>query len=137
MTGGRCQRRRKNMAGGRGARAAETKIVDSNCGSPNLKQDFTEKPSYLLEFTKRPPACRVELDLYTQARKALSFRSPFDSEDSQVPTAFVSSGYSLPSGVSHLLSRQSDSRKRHKKLQSSSEHKSSTPGEVAGKQLLG
>lgn len=120
------------MAGGRGRGAAEAKKIDSNCGSPNLKQEFTEKPSYSLEFTKLPPARGVELDLYTQARKALSFRSPFDSEDSQVPPAFVSSANSLPSGVSHLLSRQSDSRKRHKKLQSSSEHKSSTPGRSRG-----
>ncbi|KAL1533687.1 hypothetical protein AAHA92_33540 [Salvia divinorum] len=130
MTGGRCQRRRKGMAGGRGA--AQAKVIGSNCGSPNLKREFTEKPSYSVEFTKLPPASRVELGLYTQAYKALSFRSPFDSEDSQVPTALVSSGNSLPSRVSHLLSRQSDSRKRHKKLHSSSEHKSSAPGRSRG-----
>lgn len=130
MAGGRCQRRRKSMAGGRGT--AVGKKIDANCGGPNLKQEFTEKPSCPVEITKLPPACRVELDLYTQARKALSFRSPFDSEDSQAPAAFVYSANSLPSGVSHLLNRQSDSRKRHKKLQSGSEHKSSNAGKSRG-----
>lgn len=114
------------MAGGRGT--AEAKKIDRNCGSPNFKHEITEKPSHSSKITKLPPTSRVELDLFSQARKTLSFRSPFDSEDSQVPPAFVSSANSLPSGVSHLLSRQSDSRKRHKKLYSSSEHKSSTPG---------
>lgn len=131
MTGGsRCHRRRKSMAGGRGA--AEAKKIDSNCNSPNLKPEITEKPSHSPKITKVPPTSTVELDLYTQARKALSFRSPFDSEDSQAPPAFVSSANSLPSGVSHLLSRQSDSRKRHKKLHSSAENKSSTPGRSRG-----
>ncbi|KAH6763750.1 hypothetical protein C2S51_014999 [Perilla frutescens var. frutescens] len=128
--GGRCQRRRKSTAGGRGT--AESKKIDANGGSPNLKQEITEKPSHSLEITKLPPASRIGLGLYTQARKVLSFRSPFDSEDSHVPTAFVSSANTLPSGVSHLLHKQSDSRKRHKKLQSSSEHKSSTPGRSRG-----
>lgn len=118
------------MAGGRGT--AESKKIDTNCGSPNLKQEITEKPSHSSEITKLPPASRIELGLFTQARKALSFRSPFDSEDSQVPPAFVSSANTLPSGVSHLLNRQSDSRKRHKKLQLGSEHKSSTPGRSRG-----
>lgn len=124
--GGRCQKRRKSMAGGRGAAVA--KKIESNCNSPNPKPEITEKPSGSPKFTKIPLKSKVELDLYTQARKALSFRSPFDSEDSQAPPAFVSSANTLPSGVSHLLSRQSDSRKRHKKLHSGSEKKSSTPG---------
>ncbi|KAI3464451.1 hypothetical protein Pfo_021114 [Paulownia fortunei] len=131
--GGRCQRRRKSMAGGRGT--AGPQKIDSNCNSPNLKPEITEKPSGSPKITKQPPTSTVELDLYTQARKALSFRSPFDSEDSQAPPAFVSSVNTLPSGVSHLLSRHSDSRKRHKKLHSGSEKKSSTPGRPRGSNI--
>lgn len=81
-------------------------------------------------FTRRAPAARVShastgIDLYTQARKALCERSPFDCEDSQkdygpVPT--------LPSGLAALLSKNSDSRKRQKKLHSGSEAKGSRPG---------
>ncbi|KAL0360154.1 UNVERIFIED_CONTAM: hypothetical protein Sradi_3699900 [Sesamum radiatum] len=128
--GGRCQRRRKSMAGGRGT--AEAKKFDSNCNSPNLNPQITEKPSGSPNITKLPPASAVEFDLYTQARKVLSFRSPFDSEDAQAPQAFVSGANTLPNGVSQLLTRHSDSRKRHKKLHSGSENKSSTPGRPRG-----
>ncbi|KAL8482041.1 hypothetical protein ACS0TY_028261 [Phlomoides rotata] len=128
--GGRCHRRRKPMAGGRGAGRA--KKNDANCRSPNLKPEFTEKPLHFPKITELPPASTIELDLYTQALKSLSFRSPFDSEESQAPSAFVSSASSLPSGVSHFLNRQSDSRKRQKKLHSSSEKKSSAPGKSRG-----
>ncbi|KAL0326261.1 UNVERIFIED_CONTAM: hypothetical protein Sradi_5195400 [Sesamum radiatum] len=128
--GGRCQRRRKSMAGGRGT--AEAKKFDSNCNRPNLNPEITEKPSASPNITKPPPSPAVEFDLYTQARKVLSFRSPFDSEDAQAPQAFVSGANTLPNGVSQLLTRHSDSRKRHKKLHSGSENKSSTPGRPRG-----
>ncbi|KAL0351419.1 UNVERIFIED_CONTAM: histone H3-lysine(4) N-trimethyltransferase ATX1 [Sesamum calycinum] len=128
--GGRCQRRRKPMAGGRGT--AEAKKFDSNCNRPNLNPEITEKPSASPNITKPPPSPAVGFDLYTQARKVLSFRSPFDSEDAQAPQAFVSGANTLPSGVSQLLTRHSDSRKRHKKLHSGSENKSSTPGRPRG-----
>ncbi|KAL3641330.1 hypothetical protein CASFOL_016298 [Castilleja foliolosa] len=122
--GGRCQRRKKSMAGGRAAAAPAE--IESNCDTPNLKQEITQKPLDSPEITKLPPTPTVELDLFTQARKALSIRSPFDSEE---PAASVSS---LPSGVTHLLSRLSDSRKRHKKLQSGPEKKSSAPVKARG-----
>ncbi|KAK6132390.1 hypothetical protein DH2020_033829 [Rehmannia glutinosa] len=48
------------------------------------------------------------------------------------PSGACFSANSLPSGVSHLLSRHSDSRKRHKKLHSGSEKKSSTTGRPRG-----
>ncbi|KAL6515595.1 hypothetical protein OROHE_018629 [Orobanche hederae] len=130
--GGRCQRRRKSMAGGRGA--AEPEKIDSNCDTRNLNPESTEKPSCYPEITKIPHST-VELDSYTQARKALSHRSPFDSEDSQAPSASVSSANSLPSGVLHLLNRQSDSRKRHKKLHSSSEKKFTNPVKARGSNI--
>ena len=61
----------------------------------------------------------VGVDFYSQAKKALCLRSPFDGSDeassSTVPT--------LPSGLARFLSRQSDSRKRHKKSHSGIENK--------------
>ncbi|KAM7514976.1 hypothetical protein LguiA_004559 [Lonicera macranthoides] len=103
MSGGRCRRR--------------TMTADGGCGTGKT-------------FTRRGPAARggharAGMDLYTQARKALCERSPFDCEDGQkdygpVPT--------LPSGLAALLSKNSDSRKRQKKLHSGSEAKGSRPG---------
>ncbi|KAL3638770.1 hypothetical protein CASFOL_016677 [Castilleja foliolosa] len=128
MTGrGRCKRRRKTMAGGRSA-AAPAKI-ENNYDTPKLKPEITQKPLGSPKITKLPPTSTLELDLFTQARKALSLRAPFDSEE---PPASVSS---LPSGVTHLLSRLSDSRKRHKKLKSGPEKKSSAPAKARGSNI--
>lgn len=68
----------------------------------------------------------ADIDFYSQARKALCERSPFDvaedaSSASTVPT--------LPSVLAGFLSRQSDSRKRHKKSHSATEKKSSRQSE--------
>ncbi|CAK9168146.1 unnamed protein product [Ilex paraguariensis] len=117
MTGGRCQRRRKvTVVVGRGA--------DGGCGveekpCPNSRvptKSPTKKPSNLEKITP------IAIDFYTQAKKALSVRSPFDSEDAQVSTVPT-----LPSGLVILLSKHSDSRKRHKKSHSGSEKKASRP----------
>ncbi|CAI9764057.1 unnamed protein product [Fraxinus pennsylvanica] len=130
--GGRCQRRRKTMAGGRGAQATtESKKQGSN-NCPNLIPEFTEKPSSSKKIRKLPPSPTIESDFYTQALKALSFRSPFDSEDSQAPSASISGAYNLPSGVSYFLNRHSDSRKRQKKSHLGSEKKSSVSGRPRG-----
>ncbi|KAL2467526.1 PHD finger family protein [Forsythia ovata] len=127
--GGRCQR---TMAGGRGAQATtESNKQDSN-NCPNLIPEFTEKPSSPKKIRKLPPSPLIQLDFYTQALKALSFRSPFDSEDSQAPSPSISGANTLPSGVSHFLNRHSDSRKRQKKSHSGSEKKSSVSGRPRG-----
>ena len=67
----------------------------------------------------------VEIDYYSQARKVLSERSPFDvleeASTSSVPT--------LPSGLVSLLNRHPDSRRRHKKSHSSADKKKSRAGE--------
>lgn len=64
----------------------------------------------------------VDIDFYSQAKKALCERLPFDvaeeASTSTVPT--------LPSGLASFLSRQSDSRKRHKKSHSSADKKKSS-----------
>uniref|UniRef100_A0A5B7AIV8 PHD finger family protein n=1 Tax=Davidia involucrata TaxID=16924 RepID=A0A5B7AIV8_DAVIN len=114
MTGGRCHRRRKMM--GRGA--------DGGCGTE-------EKPCPTSRFPTKIPAkqasilekhTRVDIDFYTQARKALCERSPFDTEDA------VSTIATLPSGLANFLSKHLDSRKRHKKSHSGVEAKSSRAG---------
>nr|GMD74160.1 histone-lysine N-methyltransferase atx1 [Ipomoea batatas] len=71
---------------------------------------------------KPPLPSEVGMDFYTQACKALCKRSPFDSEDSQASTLSLT----LPTGLAQLLSKHSDSRKRHKKSHSGSETKSSS-----------
>ncbi|WOL20037.1 hypothetical protein Cni_G28839 [Canna indica] len=60
--------------------------------------------------------------LLVQAQKALSFRSPFDAEDSapRVPT--------LPSGLASFLSRASESHRKQKKPQGESAEKPSGNG---------
>ncbi|KAK2976403.1 hypothetical protein RJ640_009230 [Escallonia rubra] len=103
--GGRCQRRRKMTC---------------------VAADGEVRPSPISRVPAKIPAKQpadkpvpVSLDLYTQARKALSQRSPFD-EAGQGPSVLT-----LPSGLAGLLSKQSDSRKRHKKSHSGAEAKSS------------
>lgn len=55
------------------------------------------------------------VDLYTQARKALCERSPFDTEDVKDVNFHVAN---LPRELGGFLSRNSGSRKRHKKTNS-------------------
>ncbi|KAJ4701226.1 putative Phd finger protein [Melia azedarach] len=65
----------------------------------------------------------VTIDVFSQARKVLSERSPFDvGEDG------VLSETNLPSGLAGLL-KQNDSRKRHKKSHSGADKKSSSKSE--------
>ncbi|PIN15849.1 hypothetical protein CDL12_11496 [Handroanthus impetiginosus] len=120
--GGRCPRLRKSMGCGGGA--TETKKTESNNNIPN--SEITEKPSGSPEITELPLTSVVELDLYTQARKVLSFRSPFDSENSPAHPVSISGANTLPGGLSYFLTRHSDGWKRHKKLHSGSKKKSST-----------
>lgn len=112
MTGGRCQRRRKMM--GRGA--------DGGCGTE-------EKPCPISRVPSKIPSKETDsfeeqttttaLDFYTQARKSLCQRSPFDAEDAQVSSS-SSTVLTLPSGLANcFLSRHLDGRKRHKKSHSS------------------
>lgn len=96
--------------------------ADGGCGTE-------ERPCPVSRVPAKIPASQPEVsekaelaagvDFYTQAKKALCLRSPFDGSDevsaSTVPT--------LPSGLARFLSRQSDSRKRHKKSHSSTEQK--------------
>ncbi|KAJ7959086.1 putative Phd finger protein [Quillaja saponaria] len=115
MTGGRCQRRKKMMGRGAGEGCGtEEKICSSSSfpeKTPATQPGNSEKSTTL------------EIDYYSQARKALSERSPFDEETSAstVPT--------LPSGLASFLNKHSDSRKRHKKSHSSADKKSSRVGE--------
>uniref|UniRef100_A0A803M586 PHD finger family protein n=1 Tax=Chenopodium quinoa TaxID=63459 RepID=A0A803M586_CHEQI len=66
-------------------------------------------------------AVNLGVDFYSQALKALSERSPFDSDEVLAKTVAT-----LPSGLAGLLSKQSDSKKKHKRPHS--ETKSSRKG---------
>ncbi|XP_059631881.1 uncharacterized protein LOC132274584 [Cornus florida] len=115
MTGVRCHRQRKMM--GRGA--------DGGCGTEEKPGPIFRVPTTFP--AKQPPdvdkLAAADVDFYTQARKALSDRSPFDSEDGQVSTITT-----LPCGLASFLLKHSDSRKRHKKSHSGVEAKSSKAG---------
>ncbi|KAM6542936.1 hypothetical protein CsatB_007383 [Cannabis sativa] len=119
MTGGRCHRRKKMM--GRGA--------VGGCGTEERSGPVSRVPvkipATLLEVSEKTLSS-AHVDFFSQAKKSLCLRSPFDNSDealsSTVPT--------LPGGLAWFLSRQSDSRRRHKKSHSGAEKKkSSRPSE--------
>ncbi|XP_073010390.1 uncharacterized protein [Typha latifolia] len=92
------------MSGGRGHRRKMVgRVADGGCG--------TEEPSCPVSSSPAPAPAPVEgaVDVFVQARKALSLRSPFDTEEdtARVPT--------LPAGLASFLARQTDGRKKHKK----------------------
>ncbi|XP_041013477.1 uncharacterized protein LOC121256681 isoform X7 [Juglans microcarpa x Juglans regia] len=113
MTGCQCHRWKKMM--GRGA--------DGGCGT-------VERPCPVYRAPPKIPAIQSEIpdkqtsadiDFYSQARKALCERSPFDvSEDNS-----AISSPTLPRGLASFLWRSSDSRRRHKKSHSGADKKSS------------
>ncbi|KAF7816909.1 Protein Jade-1 isoform A [Senna tora] len=113
MTGGRCHRRKKLM--GRGVEGGGG-TEESPCPVSRVPFKFlATKPGNSDNSTG------LEIDYYSQARKALSERSPFDvaeeTSTSTVPT--------LPSGLASFLNRHSESRRRHKKAHSGADKKSS------------
>ncbi|XP_039023104.1 uncharacterized protein LOC120155675 [Hibiscus syriacus] len=121
MTGALYQRKKKMM--GRGA--------DRGCGAEekhcrpisrvSSRSPVTQPGTFEKQFD-------IGVDLFSQARKALSQRSPFD-----IPEGGSVAGLSvptLPSGLANLL-KQTDSRKKHKKSHSGADKKSSKQGEKA------
>ncbi|XP_052188942.1 uncharacterized protein LOC127799193 isoform X2 [Diospyros lotus] len=115
MTGGRCHQRTKMM--GRGAAVG--------CGTEQKACPISRVPAKLPaeEAAGIEKPAHAGLDLYAQARKALCERSPFDTEEAQVSTVTT-----LPSGLARFLSKHSDGRKRHKRVHSGGEAKSSRVG---------
>ncbi|XP_042985932.1 uncharacterized protein LOC122314410 [Carya illinoinensis] len=115
MTGSRCHRRKKMM--GRGA--------DGGCGTEERPCPVSRVPATIPpaepEITEKQAS--EDIDFYSQARKALCERSPFDVADDT--SALRSS--TLPSGLASFLSRSSDSRRRHKKSHLGADKKSSRP----------
>ncbi|KAL9266748.1 PHD finger protein rhinoceros-like protein [Drosera capensis] len=120
MTGtvnGLCYRR-KRMTGRAAAGVVEEKPCSSGTVAPASIPAAV--PAGLPE--KRGLAS-FHLDFYTQARKALSERSPFDSDEVVANTVAT-----LPSGLAGLVLKHTDSRKKHKK--SHSDSKASKKGSV-------
>ncbi|MED6131358.1 hypothetical protein PIB30_008948 [Stylosanthes scabra] len=102
---GRCQRRKDMAASGAQQRpdSAEPTLspVDSPAELPGISNN----------------SAVYEIDYFSQARKALSERSPYEEE------ASTSGVVTLPSGLSSLLNRHGDNRRRHKKVRSGGEKK--------------
>lgn len=119
MTGGRCQLQGAEMTMGMG--------VEGGCGAeeraspiPRASQTPGESHSEL----------RSDIDFFSQARKALSERSPFDiPEDGSASSTTVPT---LPSELAALL-KHSENRRRNKKSHSGGDNKkkkkSAKPGE--------
>ncbi|GLT69472.1 hypothetical protein SLA2020_416200 [Shorea laevis] len=121
MTVGRCQRPKKMM--GRGA--------DGGCGTEERScRPISRVPARIP--TVQPDNFKKhvsrDMDFFSQARKALCERSPYDvPEDGSVSAL---SPPTLPSSLASFL-KQSDSRKRHKKSHSGADKKSSRQNEKA------
>ena len=123
MTGALCHRQKKMM--GRGA--------DGGCGTEErpcrpISKVSGRSPVTQPENAEKQPFRDVGVDFFSQARKALCERSPFDlPEDGSVSGLSVPT---LPSGLANLL-KLTDSRKRHKKSHSGADKNSSRQREKA------
>ncbi|XP_060198145.1 uncharacterized protein LOC132627076 isoform X1 [Lycium barbarum] len=118
--GGRCLRRRK--------------IMEKECpiSVPRVSEnnEITERPLKFDEITELPQ----QIDFYTQARKALCLRGPFDSsEDATTTTSTQHTAHlTLPNNLAQLLNKHSDSRKRHKKSNVGTETKKKSSSRQKG-----
>lgn len=134
--GGRCQRRRKMMV--RINEGEEKKPCSISLVPRVSENEITEKPSKLEKITELPQQAKeIEngIDFYTQARKALSLRCPFDSEDSNSqsqPSSSSTLHLTLPNNLAQLLNKNSDSRKRHKKSHAGTETKKKSSSRQKG-----
>ncbi|KAK6938468.1 hypothetical protein RJ641_031976 [Dillenia turbinata] len=105
MTGGRCQRKKKMMGRGKdGGCGTEVKPCPISRASANAFEDNDKSNS-------DSERAHVGLDFFTQASKALSERSPFETKE------FLDSGvpHTLPSSLATFYVKHADSRKRRKK----------------------
>lgn len=132
--GGRCQRRRKMMG-----RITEGEEKPCPIPIPRVSEnEITEKPSKLdkiTELPQQPNKIENGIDFYTQARKALCLRCPFDSEDStsqSQPSSSSTLHLTLPNNFAQLLNKHSDSRKRHKKSHAGTETKKKSSSRQKG-----
>ncbi|XP_042477350.1 uncharacterized protein LOC122058746 isoform X2 [Macadamia integrifolia] len=127
MTGRRCQRRKMMGRGAEGGCGTEEKPCPvSRVSSSSTKILANDQLSASHQRDES-----FVLDLYVQARKALSERSPYDTEEallSRVPT--------LPVGLSDFLTKNYESRKRYKKSHSESAAKSSGQGSISQSPVL-
>ncbi|XP_056162707.1 uncharacterized protein LOC115664492 isoform X2 [Syzygium oleosum] len=117
MTGGPCQPLEERRMMGRGA--------DGGCGAGERPCPVPRVPARAPADTAGEPAPPEEVvDFFSQARKALSQRSPFDAAEDGSAAGDGVPVPGLPCGLASLL-KNSDSRKKHKKSHSGAEKKSS------------
>ncbi|KAH0455269.1 hypothetical protein IEQ34_015301 [Dendrobium chrysotoxum] len=108
MTGGRSKRRATTGTSAAGSGASET------IPSPSLPSTGG--------LSMATPLVAPGVDLYTQARKALTERCPFDSDET-VPRYGT-----LPLALSANLHKKSDGRRKHRKVQEDAAGKAVGPG---------
>ncbi|XP_055959987.1 uncharacterized protein LOC126665739 isoform X2 [Mercurialis annua] len=122
MTGGRCPRRKKMMG----------RCPDGGCGTDerpcrlNTRVPATQ-PENSLKQKQTAPINNV--DFFSQARKALSERSPFDVPEDGSGSSSVTT---LPGGLANLLKQSDSSRKKHKRSHSTSDKKKSSSNRSKG-----
>ncbi|XP_021748262.1 uncharacterized protein LOC110714096 isoform X2 [Chenopodium quinoa] len=103
----RCQGRGRMMCrGAEGGCGTEEKPCPVSRSSPPASSPVPASMTSPEKFE----AVILGVDFYSQALKALSERSPFDSDEVLAKTVAT-----LPSGLAGLLSKQSDSKKKHKR----------------------
>lgn len=101
--------------------------AEGGCGTEEKPCPISRVP---VKFPATEPGnydnCTVlEIDYYSQARKALSELSPFDVAEETSTSTSTSTVPTLPSALASFLNRHSESRRRHKKSHPSADKKSS------------
>ncbi|KAI4337757.1 hypothetical protein L6164_016134 [Bauhinia variegata] len=117
MTRRRCHRRRKMIGVG----------AEGDCGTEERPCPVSRVPDKIPATQPENPVSStgLQIDYYSQAKKALVERSPFDvAEETSTSTVLT-----LPNALANFLNRHSDSRRRHKKSHSGADKKSSRAGE--------
>ncbi|KAK8941180.1 hypothetical protein KSP39_PZI010222 [Platanthera zijinensis] len=109
MSGGRSKRRKTT-----GAAAAE--------GGSSVSEKPVSPSRTSGDGLMAAPSVAPGLDLYAQARKALTERCPFDSEETAPRFG------TLPSALAVNFHKKSDGRRKHRKVQEGAEGKSVGPG---------
>ncbi|CAI0446121.1 unnamed protein product [Linum tenue] len=111
--------------GGCGSGERPCRLICRVTGPNSLAAAEPEVPASMEKKTVQ----LLDVDFFSQARKALCERSPFDVPE-ELPGSVSSTSTTLPSGLASLL-MHSESRKKNKKSHQSSGKKSSRAGERA------
>ncbi|KAK8969280.1 hypothetical protein KSP40_PGU005194 [Platanthera guangdongensis] len=112
MSGGRSKRRKTTDADAAAAAEGGSSVSEKPLSPSRTSGDGV----------MAAPSVAPGLDLYAQARKALTERCPFDSEETAPRFG------TLPSALAVNFHKKSDGRRKHRKVQEGAEGKSVGPG---------